>query len=63
MSSKHDSHDSKHESADHIIDEKSFQDKALSALAVLSLLALLILGFYWQSLPLPAVQIHEEAEK
>lgn len=63
MSSKHSSNDSNHQSVDQIIDEKSIQDKVLSVLAVLSLLALLILGFYWQSLPLPAVQANIETKE
>jgi hypothetical protein len=46
-----------------IIDEKSIQDKVLSALAVMVLVGLLVLGCYWQFLPLPAVQVEEESQK
>jgi len=63
MSSDHSAHDSAHENAGHIIDEKSIHDKLLSLLSVLSLVGLLALGFYWQSLPLPAVQTEEESSK
>ncbi len=63
MSSDHNGHGSGHENVGHIIDEKSIQDKLLSALAVLCLVGLLVLGYYWQSLPLPTVQAEEEAVK
>jgi hypothetical protein len=43
------------------IDEKSVYDKLLSLLAFLSLVALLTLGFYWQSLPLPPVEAEGQA--
>jgi hypothetical protein len=46
-----------------IIDEKSIQDKVLSALAVMVLVGLLVLGCYWQFLPLPTVQVEEESQK
>jgi len=53
-----------HDSGDgHIVDEKSIQDKALSVLAVLVLIGLLVLGCYWQFMPLPAVQVDEESQK
>ncbi len=43
------------------VDANSIHDKFLSMLAILALAALVILGVYWQSLPLPAVQTEEES--
>ncbi len=63
MSSDHNGHDSHKTDSGHIIDEKSIQDKLLSALAMLSLVSLIALGYYWQNLPLPIVQMEEESNK
>ena len=42
------------------VDEKSIHDQLLSALAVIVMIAIVVTGVYWQSLPLPTVQ--DEAE-
>ena len=60
MHSDHGAHDSGN---GHVIDEKSIQDKVLSALAVMVLIGLLVLGCYWQFMPLPTVQVEEESQK
>ena len=59
----HSDHDTDDSSKTHIIDEKSIQDKILSILAVVALIGLLVLGCYWQSLPLQTVQVEEESGK
>jgi len=60
MHSGHGKHDS---GSGHFIDEKSIQDKLLAALAVMVLIGLLMLGCYWQFMPLSTVQTEEESSK
>jgi hypothetical protein len=64
MTTKPDMHsDAHHNQAIGFVDQNSIQDKVLSLLAILTLSALLWLGFYWQLLPLPSVQPSEETKK
>jgi hypothetical protein len=60
MHSDHGSHDS---GGAHIIDEKSIQDKILAALSAMVMVGLLVLGCYWQSLSLPAVEAEAESHE
>lgn len=62
-SDKRSEHGAQDSAKSHIIDEKSIQDKALSALAVAVLIGLLALGYYWQFLPLPVAQTEEESQE
>jgi hypothetical protein len=57
--SDHDSHSSNAS----IIDEKSWQDKFLSLIAVVVLIGLFGLGYYWESLSLPTVHAEEHVSE
>ncbi len=59
----HSNHGAQDDNKIHIIDEQSIHDKVLSMLAALVLVGLLVLGCYWQFLPLPAVQAEEESQE